>query len=123
MTPDSWITHVSGHPPGALLTFVWLDRIGLGGGAWAGMLCLTAGSSAAAAIIVVQQRYWQCIAVNRPFQHWGWANFASVVSAIGIGSVAGVGRTFDIAVIRRREGLNLLVLGALTAIVFADLSS
>ena len=34
--PDSWITHVSGHPPGALLTFVWLDRIGLGGGAWAG---------------------------------------------------------------------------------------
>ena len=38
--PDSWITHVSGHPPGALLTFVWLDRIGLGGGAWAGLLCL-----------------------------------------------------------------------------------
>jgi len=32
--PNSWITHVSGHPPGALLTFVWLDRIGLGGGAW-----------------------------------------------------------------------------------------
>ncbi|MGB2921218.1 MAG: hypothetical protein WBC15_14115, partial [Mycobacterium sp.] len=30
--PDSWITHVSGHPPGALLTFVWLDRIGLSGG-------------------------------------------------------------------------------------------
>ena len=25
--PNSWITHVSGHPPGALLTFVWLDRI------------------------------------------------------------------------------------------------
>ena len=51
--PDSWITHVSGHPPGALLTFVWLDRIGLGGGAWAGMLCLLVGSSAAAAILIV----------------------------------------------------------------------
>lgn len=38
--PNSWITHVSGHPPGALLTFVWLDRIGLGGGAWAGLWCL-----------------------------------------------------------------------------------
>ena len=50
--PDSWITHVSGHPPGALLTFVWLDRIGLGGGAWAGLLCLLVGSSAATAIIV-----------------------------------------------------------------------
>ena len=50
--PDSWITHVSGHPPGALLTFVWLARIGLGGGAWAGLLCLLVGSSTAAAIIV-----------------------------------------------------------------------
>ena len=50
--PNSWITHVSGHPPGALLTFVWLDRIGLSGGAWAGLLCLLVGSSAAAAIVV-----------------------------------------------------------------------
>jgi hypothetical protein len=50
--PDSWTTHVSGHPPGALLTFVWLDRIGLHGGAWAGMLCLLAGSSAAAAVVI-----------------------------------------------------------------------
>jgi hypothetical protein len=50
--PNSWVTHVSGHPPGALLTFVWLDRIGLHGGAWAGLLCLLAGSSAAAAVVV-----------------------------------------------------------------------
>ena len=50
--PDSWVTHVSGHPPGALLTFVWLDRIGLHGGAWAGLLCLLAGSSATAAVLV-----------------------------------------------------------------------
>ena len=50
--PDSWTTHVAGHPPGALLTFVWLDRIGLHGGAWAGMFCLVIGSSAAAAVVV-----------------------------------------------------------------------
>jgi len=49
---NSWVTHVSGHPPGALLTFVWLDRIGLHGGAWAGLLCLLAGSSAAAAVVI-----------------------------------------------------------------------
>ncbi len=249
--PNSWITHVSGHPPGALLTFVWLDRIGLGGGAWAGLLCLLVGSSAAAAVIVavraltdeatarlaapfvavaptaiwiavsadgyfagvaawgiallalavrrtvrfpavaaasaglllgwaillsyglalmalpalavllaatdwraclralavavpsallvvaafavagfcwfdgytlVQQRYWQGIAVNRPFQYWGWANLASVVCAIGLGSVAGIGRVFDIAAIRRRAGLHLLVIAALVAILCADLS-
>ncbi len=249
--PDSWITHVSGHPPGALLTFVWLDRIGLGGGAWAGLLCLLVGSSAAAAIIVtvravadeatarlaapfvavaptaiwiavsadgyfagvaawgiallalaarrtarvpllaaagaglllgwaiflnyglaliavlvlavliaavdwrvallalvpaavvaavvaavfaaagfwwfdgytlVQERYWQGIALDRPFQYWSWANFASVVCAIGLGSVAGIGRAFDVAAIRRSPGLHLLVLGALLATVCADLS-
>ena len=50
--PNSWVTHVSGHPPGALLTFVWLDRIGLHGGAWAGLLCLLVGSSAAAAVLI-----------------------------------------------------------------------
>lgn len=249
--PDSWITHVSGHPPGALLTFVWLDRVGLGGGAWAGLLCLVVGSSIAAALVVtvraladedaartaapfaavaptaiwiavsadgyfagvaawgitllalavtgsarvpmlaaagaglllgwgiflnyglilmalpalavlmsassvraaltslapavitalavvgvfvaagfwwfdgyllVQERYWQGIASERPFQYWGWANFASVVCAIGLGTVAGIGRVFDIAAIRRRSGLHLLVLGALLAITFADLS-
>ncbi|WP_422742245.1 hypothetical protein ACN27E_14010 [Mycobacterium sp. WMMD1722] len=249
--PDSWITHVSGHPPGALLTFVWLDRIGLGGGAWAGLWCLLVGSSVASAILVavralsdeqtarraapfaavaptaiwvavsadgyfagvaawgiallalavkravrtpelaavgagvllgwgiflnyglalmalpalavlicagdlrsavrallpalagavavvlvflaagfwwfdgyhlVQERYWQGIAVERPFQYWGWANFAAVICAVGLGTVAALGRVFDIAAIRARSGLHLLVLGALAAIVFADLS-
>jgi len=249
--PNSWMTHVSGHPPGALLTFVWLDRIGLSGGAWAGAFCLLVGSSAATAVIVTvravsdeptarmaapfvavaptaiwiavsadayfagvaawgiallalaasrtvrwpipvaaaaglllgwaiflnyglmlmglpalavliavrsrrsalaalaaavlaavaivvafavagfwwfdgytlaQQRYWQGIAMNRPFQYWGWANLASVACAIGLGSVAGLARVFDIAAIRRRSGLHLLVLAAMAAILCADLS-
>ncbi len=249
--PHSWITHVSGHPPGALLTFVWLDRIGLSGGAWAGAFCLLVGSSAATAVIVavravsneptarmaapfvavaptaiwiavsadayfagvaawgiallalaasrtvrwpipvaagaglllgwaiflnyglmltglpalavliavrdrraalaalaaavpasvavvvvfavagfwwfdgytlVQQRYWQGIAINRPFQYWSWANLAAVSCAIGLGSVAGLGRVFDIAAIRRRSGLHLLVLAAMAAMLCADLS-
>ena len=50
--PDSWVTHVSGHPPAATLTFVWLDRLGLGGGSWAGLLCVLVGASAAAAVPV-----------------------------------------------------------------------
>ncbi|MGH3532611.1 MAG: hypothetical protein ACRDSX_11895 [Mycobacterium sp.] len=249
--PHSWITHVSGHPPGALLTFVWLDRIGLGGGAWAGLLCLLVGSSAAAAIVVgvraladeptarraapfvavaptaiwvavsadgyfagvaawgvallalavhggvrfpalvaagagvllgwgvflnyglmlmafpvlavlvsapewrsavralspailaavavaaafaaagfwwfdgytlVQQRYWQGMAKDRPFQYWSWANLAAVVCATGLGSIAGLARIFDMSAIRRRSGLHLLMLAVLVAIVCADLS-
>ncbi len=249
--PNSWTTHVSGHPPGALLTFVWLDRIGLHGGAWAGLLCLLVGSSAAAAVVIavraladermarlaapfvavaptaiwvavsadgyfagvaawglallalavhrpvrfpalvaagaglllgwsvflsyglallglpalavlvsasdwravlralgpaaltslavavafavagfywfdgyalVQQRYWQGIAKDRPFQYWWWANLACVVCAIGLGSVAGISRVFDAAAIRRRSGFHLVLLAMLAAIVFADLS-
>lgn len=249
--PDSWITHVSGHPPGALLTFVWLDRLGLGGGAWAAAFVLLTGSSAAVAVIVtvravageatarraapfvavaptaiwvavsadgyfaavaawglallalaihgrdartwvaaaaaglllgwavylnyglallalpvlallvtaptvgaavrvlgtavtmaamialafwmagfwwydgylaVQHRYWQGIASDRPFQYWGWANLASVVCAIGLGSVAGVGRAFSARPLRARAGLPLLVLAALGAMLLADLS-
>ncbi|KXO98803.1 hypothetical protein AXK60_24655 [Tsukamurella pseudospumae] len=50
--PDSWTVHVSGHPPGALLTFVGLDRIGLGGGTWAALFCTAAGASAAAAVLL-----------------------------------------------------------------------
>ncbi|WP_367123285.1 hypothetical protein [Streptomyces phytohabitans] len=50
--PDNWPAHVAGHPPGALLTFVGLDRIGLGGGAWAAAWCVTAASTAAVAVLV-----------------------------------------------------------------------
>lgn len=249
--PDSWVTHVSGHPPGALLTFVWLDRIGLGGGGWAGLLCLLVGSSAAAAMVIairaladestarlaapfvavaptaiwvavsadgyfagvaawaiallalaarrkvrfpalsaaaagallgwavflnyglvllalpavavlvaatdrrvalrtlaaavlaalavaavflmagfwwfdgyllVQQRYWQGTASDRPFSYWVWANLASVVCAIGLAGVAGVARAFDVRALRRRAGVNLVVLAMLAAIVCADAS-
>jgi hypothetical protein len=48
--PDSWTTHVSGHPPGALLVFVWLDRAGLSGGGWAGVLCILTGALTAVAV-------------------------------------------------------------------------
>ncbi|WP_309240925.1 hypothetical protein [Nocardia sp. BSTN01] len=53
--PDSWTTHVSGHPPGALLVFVWLDRIGLSGGAWASTLCVLVGCSASMAVLVAMR--------------------------------------------------------------------
>ncbi|MFG3524067.1 hypothetical protein ACGF5S_27695 [Nocardia nova] len=53
--PDSWTTHVSGHPPGALLVFVWMDRIGLGGGAWASTLCVLVGCSASMAVLVAMR--------------------------------------------------------------------
>ncbi|MFE8972995.1 hypothetical protein [Streptomyces cyaneofuscatus] len=50
--PGNWPAHVAGHPPGATLTFVWLDRIGLGGGAWAAAWCVVVGSSAVLAALI-----------------------------------------------------------------------
>nr|WP_260859649.1 hypothetical protein [Streptomyces cupreus] len=51
-SPDHWPAHIAGHPPAATLTFVYLDRIGLGGGAWAGVWCIVVGATAALAILV-----------------------------------------------------------------------
>ncbi len=52
-SPDhNWPAHVAGHPPGATLTFVGLDRIGLGGGGWAAAFCVTVAASTAVAVLV-----------------------------------------------------------------------
>jgi methylthioxylose transferase len=50
--PGFWSTHVGAHPPGALLTFVWLDRLGLGGGGPAGLFVMLVGASAPVAVAV-----------------------------------------------------------------------
>ncbi|MEU0598442.1 hypothetical protein ABZ484_09345 [Streptomyces sp. NPDC006393] len=51
-TASPWPAHVSGHPPAATLTFVLLDRAGLGGGGWAGAWCVTVGTTACVAVLV-----------------------------------------------------------------------
>jgi hypothetical protein len=50
--PGSWVVHVSGHPPAATLSFVWLERIGLGGPAPAAVLVVLAGGLAVVAVPV-----------------------------------------------------------------------
>ena len=50
--PGSWDIDVAGHPVGALLTFVGLQRVGLGGPVWAGLFCVVVGSSSAAAVVI-----------------------------------------------------------------------
>ncbi|MYS21700.1 hypothetical protein GTW78_16170 [Streptomyces sp. SID4948] len=52
-SPDHhWATHVAGHPVGAVLTYVGLDRIGLGGGAVASAFTITVGTSLALAVLL-----------------------------------------------------------------------
>ncbi|WP_374103067.1 hypothetical protein [Streptomyces sp. B93] len=49
---DHWPAHIAGHPPAATVTFVLLDRIGLRGGGWAGVWCITVGTTAVLAVLV-----------------------------------------------------------------------
>lgn len=51
-SPDNWAVHVSGHPPGATLVFVWLDRIGLSGPVAASSVCVLVGCLTAIAVPV-----------------------------------------------------------------------
>ncbi len=49
---DNWVTHVAGHPPGALLFFVGLVRLGLGGDLQAGLVVVAIAASIAPAVLV-----------------------------------------------------------------------
>jgi hypothetical protein len=48
---DNWPTHVAGHPPGALLVFVVLDRLGLGGAGAAGLVVTLVAATIPAAVM------------------------------------------------------------------------
>lgn len=62
--PDSWTTHVAGHPPGATLVFVWLDHLGLRGGAWAATVCVLAGCLVTVAVPVTLSALHRCDAAR-----------------------------------------------------------
>jgi hypothetical protein len=49
--PDSWPTHVAGHPPGALLFFVLLVRVGLGGSLAVGIVVTLLASTVPVAVL------------------------------------------------------------------------
>lgn len=50
--PAHWTTQVAGHPPLPFLFYLGLDRLGLGGPAWAGVLTALIGSTAIVAVLV-----------------------------------------------------------------------
>ena len=49
---DNWPIHVAGHPPGALLVFVGLDRVGLGGDFTAGFVVTLVAAMTALGVMV-----------------------------------------------------------------------
>lgn len=49
---DHWHIHVAGHPPGSLLFFVLLDRIGISDPFWVGVTVVTLGATSVAAVLL-----------------------------------------------------------------------
>lgn len=54
--PHNWPAHVAGHPPGALLFFVLLVRLGLGSGLAAGWVVLLIASTTPVAVLLTVRR-------------------------------------------------------------------
>ena len=50
--PDNWVTHLAGHPPGALLFFIGLVKIGLGGDYAAGIVVTVLAATIAPAVMI-----------------------------------------------------------------------
>ncbi len=53
--PRNWPVHVAGHPPGAVLFFIGLVRIGLGSGLHAGLAVTAVAASTALAVLVTMR--------------------------------------------------------------------
>ncbi|BDZ54529.1 hypothetical protein [Agromyces marinus] len=105
---DNWPVHIAGHPPGALLFFVVLVRLGLGGGLAAGFVVLLVGASAAVAVLLLLRRLGAEDAARRaaPFLAMGPAAIWFAVSADGMfAAVAAWGLcTLGFAATARRPG-------------------
>ncbi len=82
-SPDNWSTHVSAHPPGILLFFVLLARLGLGSGLAAGFVVLVTAATTPLAVLVTLRRLGAETAARRaaPFLVFGPAAVWSAVSA------------------------------------------
>jgi hypothetical protein len=48
----NWPVHLAGHPPGAVLVFIGLDRLGLGGAVSAGIVVTSAAATTAVAVLI-----------------------------------------------------------------------
>lgn len=80
---DNWVTHVAGHPPGALLFFVVLDRLGLAGDFSSGLVVTAIAASSTVAVLVALRALGAETSARRaaPFLVLGPAALWTAVSA------------------------------------------
>ncbi len=117
---DNWPTHVAGHPPGALLVFVVLDRLGLGGGGAAGLVVTLIAATIPAAVMITVKTLAGEAPVRRaaPFLVLGPAALWLCVSADAVFTAVGAWGLCALAVAaasssRRAGGFYAAVAGVL----------
>jgi methylthioxylose transferase len=112
-----WPVHVAGHPPGALLFFVLLVRLGLGAGFAAGLaVTMTAASTAVAVLIVVRRLGSEQVARKvAPFLVFGPAAVWQAVSADAVFAAVAAWClvAFAVAATTRRRIVCAIVAGLL----------
>jgi methylthioxylose transferase len=100
--PHNWPVHVAGHPPGALLFFVVLVRMGLGGGLTSGLVVTVLAATTAVAVLVTLRTLgaerqarraapflvlgpaavWQCVSADGMFAAFaGWGTACLAIAA------------------------------------------
>ena len=111
----NWPVHVAGHPPGALLFFVGLDRIGLGGGFAAGMVVtVIAATTAVAALVCVKLLGDETMARRAaPFLVFGPAAVWQAVSADAMFAAVAAWALAALAVAAKRRSVVWSVVGGL----------
>jgi hypothetical protein len=97
---DNWHTHVAGHPPGALLFFTALVRLGLGGGLTAGFAVIAIAATTPAAVLLTLQRLGAEPEARlvAPFLVFGPAAIWTAVSADAVFTACGAWALYCLAV-------------------------
>jgi hypothetical protein len=103
---ESWPVHVAGHPPGALLFFVALSRLGLGSGLAAGLVVVAVAATIPVAVALTCRALDQQVRVRMalpflalgPFAVWQAVSADAVFAAaaswtVAVAAFAGAART------------------------------
>ena len=138
-SPENWHVHVAGHPPGALLYFVILDRLGVTDPFWIGVVCVVIASSSVVAVmlslkalghagtaraampwlVLAPSAVWMGVtgdAVFTAVAAWGLALLASAAVSRHVLPAIGAGLTLGLCLYL---SYGLVLLGILAAAVLA----
>ena len=90
-SPGRWPVHLAGHPPGAVLMFIGLDRVGLGSWQAAGLIVVALAATVPAAVAVTLDRLGARRAARQalPFLTIGPAAILMAVSADAVFAATG----------------------------------